>query len=368
MTMSERVYILTTKQVSQWKEVLNHCVNYDVYHLPEYHRLAEEQGEGNAILFVYESDLTVIAFPLLIRRVANLPGIETSDYFDTTSVYGYSGPISNNPYPSKDTIKRFNMYLRDYLVGKKVISAFSRLHPFFNQQIYLKYFPEGEIIDIGPTVAIDLTLPEYLQWQKYRSNHKRNIRKLKSEGVSCIHDESWTYLDAFVNIYYSTMISRKADRFYFFDRSYFFRLSELLREHVHLFIALKNEVVLAGGIFTFCNGIIQYHLGGTNPQYRKLAASKLVFDTVRLWGNRVGARMIHLGGGVGGKQDSLFFFKAGFSDARYTFRIWRSIINKEAYNEFLKLRQDWNKAHGLPEINKEYFPAYRSPVAKIKYD
>lgn len=43
----------------------------------------------------------------------------------------------------------------------------------------------------------------------------------------------------------------------------------------------EGEVVCAG-IFVFMGKIVQYHLGGTDPDYYGLAPGKLLFDQVRM--------------------------------------------------------------------------------------
>jgi hypothetical protein len=79
-------------------------------------------------------------------------------------------------------------------------------------------------------------------------------------------------------------------------------------------------------LFTIRDGVVQYHLGGTRDEFLKISPMALIFDTVRLWANDVGARVLHLGGGVGGtNDDSLFHHKGGFSDRRHNFVTWRWI-------------------------------------------
>jgi len=342
--MSETAYILTTEDAAQWEEVLDRCGPYDVYHLPAYHRLAEEQNEGSAVLFVFESGSVVIAMPFLIRRVQNLPGIEESTYFDATSVYGYPGPISNTGKISQETIARFHENLRDYLLAQNVVAVFSRLNPILGYEYLLKGFEGGEVVDVGSTVIIDLTLPPEKQWEVIRANHRRDIQNCRHLGVRCIEDERGQYLDAFINLYYETMVYKSAAEPYFFERSYFVRLWEGLRDNLHLFVALREKDVLSAALFTLCNGIIQYHLGGTDPRYRNIASSKLIFDVVRVWGYEHGARVLHLGGGVG------------------TFRIWRAVVDTAAYRECVERRRSWDVAHGMGAADEEYFPAYRCPT------
>ena len=359
--MSEQAYVLGTKQVDRWKDVLQRCGVYDIYHLVSYHRLAEEQEGRRATLLVLESGPAIIAMPMLVRQIEDLLGVERSEFCDATSVYGYPGPVSNLRQPTGDLLHHFAAFLHDYFESKKVVAVFSRLHPLFDQEPYLDSLG-GEILDIGPTVAIDLSLPPEGQRQKYRINHKRDINKAKREGVLCVHDEDWKHFDAFINIYYDTMRRRGASEYYFFNRDYFSRLRELLEDKIHLFIASKDGVVLSSNLFTLCNSIIQYHLGGTSSSHLDIASSKLVFDTVRLWGNEVGARIFHLGGGVGGREDSLFHFKAGFSNLRYRFRVWRAVIDSKAYQQLVEQKCAWNEAHEMEPIDEEYFPAYRCPT------
>jgi len=68
--------VLTTSQSDEWLSVLRHCsAMHDVYHLPGYHAVAERRGEGEARLFAYKQAGYTIALPLIIRTLADLPGI-----------------------------------------------------------------------------------------------------------------------------------------------------------------------------------------------------------------------------------------------------------------------------------------------------
>jgi len=358
--MSEIAYVLTTKEATQWREVLGRCGTFDVYHLPGYHRVAEEQCGGSAVLFVFESGSIVIAIPLLIRRIQNLPGIETSTYFDATSVYGYPGPLSNTEKVPQETINCFHKNLRDYLLAQNVIAVFSRLNPILRYEYLLEGFQGGEVVDVGPTVAIDLTLPPEEQWKKFRSGHRYDIKRCRRQGVHCIKDEDWQYFDSFIRLYYETMDYKDAAKTYFFERSYFARLREELQDNLHLFVAIRNGVVLSAALFTLCNGIIQYHLAGTDPQFRDLGSSKLIIDTVRLWGYENGAWVFHLGGGVGGKEDGVYRFKEGFSDLHYTFRAWRAVLDPPIYWKLVKKR--YPEYRGEQDVKKDgFFPLYRDP-------
>jgi hypothetical protein len=72
------------------------------------------------------------------------------------------------------------------------------------------------------------------------------------------------------------------------------------------------------------------------------------------WAKAAGNRVLHLGGGVGSRYDSLFRFKTGFSNLRSGFDTWRIICNHKRYDEL-------TEAAGLSHAPIDgLFPAYRA--------
>src|SRR4051812_15662803 len=72
----------------EWMEWLA-GVAHDFYHTAAYHLLAQEFGEGEAFLAVYGDRTRFVAWPHLVRRIAECPGLEDSAAKDVASVYGY---------------------------------------------------------------------------------------------------------------------------------------------------------------------------------------------------------------------------------------------------------------------------------------
>ena len=155
----------------------------------------------------------------------------------------------------------------------------------------------------------------------------------------------------------------KAEQSYFFDATYFSDLAKNLGPVLKLFIVkMPDGEVISGGLFTLCDGIVQHHLGGTRDTAVKLSPMVLVLETVRRWANENGAHTFHLGGGVGGKTDSLFQFKAHFSRQRHDFMTWRWIVAPSAYRELSRQKDRWNSKCGLRATSASFFPAYRCPI------
>jgi sugar O-acyltransferase (sialic acid O-acetyltransferase NeuD family) len=69
---------------------------------------------------------------------------------------------------------------------------------------------------------------------------------------------------------------------------------------------------------------------------------------------------------VGSKEDSLFHFKAGFSNRRHTFPTWRWVIEPEAYQELCDQSAQRNASHEVQWTSADYFPQYRCPTIPAK--
>ena len=70
---------------SKWSEIVSNCKEYDFYHTQSYHLL---ETDSSPVLIVVYFNQDYIALPIIIRE------IDGQNVYDTTSVYGYCGPIS----------------------------------------------------------------------------------------------------------------------------------------------------------------------------------------------------------------------------------------------------------------------------------
>jgi hypothetical protein len=354
--------ILQASQVDEWQSVLDRSVQHDFYFLPGYHALAEQRGEGKALLFVYEHGDYMIALPLLLRSLAGIVelGQEADGWQDATSVYGYAGPLASHEEVPGSVLHGFANAVKDALLERHVISVFSRLHPLIRQHHLLAGL--GDCQPCGQTVSIDLTLSPDQQRAQYRGTLKTRLNKFRSIGVTCEPDREKRHLAEFISIYQQTMRRVNAQDSYFFEPEYFTRLAETLGERLQLFTVKWGNEVMAAGLFTVCEGIVQYHLGGSSDAFLKLSPMTLLLDGVRLWANEQSARIFHLGGGVGARQDSLFQFKTGFSDCRHDFATWRWVVAPDHYQRLHETRQRWNRERALEPAAASFFPTYRCPA------
>jgi hypothetical protein len=341
----------------RWAQVVQRSAAHDIYHLAEYHLLAAERGEGEPRLLLYRDGDAFVALPLLLRPVpAALAGGDRM--LDACSVYGYPGPLRSPGLPEATGLG-FAAAAQEFLAARRVVAVFSRLNPLLGQEPLLAGL--GTIQRHGRTVSIDLTLPEAAQLRGYRSNHRRDLRALGADGHRCRIGCGGRDLEAFAAIHAETMRRVGAAAFYELGPEDLGRLHDRLGERVTLVLCEVDGEVAAAGLFLRQGSIVQYHLGGTCDADLSRAPMKLVMDFARAWFHARGATVLHLGGGLGGHEDSLFRFKAGFSDRRHVFCTWRWVVRPDDY---ARLCHPAGSCDGRAPDDGAYFPAYRCPGAR----
>jgi hypothetical protein len=98
---------------------------------------------------------------------------------------------------------------------------------------------------------------------------------------------------------------------------------------------------------------LHYHLSGTTDAGRTTGSSTLVLLEAARWAQANGYERFHLGGGLGGKEDSLHHFKARFDpEGLVPAAVGKAIHDEDAYR----------RLSGGSEVAFEgFFPAYRRP-------
>ena len=325
----------------KWSKLIKQAVIYDFHHTGYFHKI--DTNFISKLLLFCEND-NFIALPIVIRP------INGTEYFDITSVYGYAGPVYNfkENYDASKLVAFFRKSFVDFCKEQNIISVFSRLHPLIEQINIIGNL--GEIVDLNKTVSINLALSAEEQRKDYRKSLKSELNQLRRKEIEVKEAATKAEIDAFIAIYYETMDRVEATKNYYFSKEYFYEFMNNSDFEAKLLIAVKDDKVIAGAIFTLTDKIMQYHLAGTTEEYIRETPMKLILDEARLYGNETTAENLHLGGGVGGHDDdSLFRFKSGFSKNFKQFSVWKFIVDHEIYDELSKDK----------EVSG-FFPLYRS--------
>ncbi len=328
----------------EWCEVVA-AAQHDVYHLPGYVAASAPNDGGEPRALIVDDGDRQLLLPLVVRPVNGDTAV------DASSPYGYPGPIQTG-----ETDLAFQQAaLRtgvDLLAETGYVSLFIRTHPLLNTEP-----PPGVglVVQHGVTVAVDLRLSEEELWKQTRRNHRQQIRQALKKGYETDIDDGDRYLHEFKKLYRATMQDRAAGAYYFFDDRYFDALCEIQGCDLHIAIARQGDTIAAAGLFIVTGDIVQMHLTGHDGRFAADQPMKLVFHAVRAWAREQGLRVLHLGGGRGGEEDSLLHFKAGFSPLRQPYRTIRIVIDEPAY---ARLAAERDPALDPTDLSRA-FPAYR---------
>jgi hypothetical protein len=340
----------------RWSRLLGE-VSHDFYHLPCYAQVADENDGGSPLAY-YDGAGSGGAFliPLIQKRTPFASA--SNDQYDAASPYGYASPLCHDGIGIGDLRRAFQGFIA---TGARagLVSTFLRLHPLLSQTVAraLSGIANVTVFSHGDTVSIDLTLSEQALDGQLKTNHKRNIKKLHARGFTTRMDD-WADFPAFRRMYARTMQRVGAANYYYFGAAYFSRLRECLGEALHLCTVRSDRgEIVSGGLFTKIGRIVEYHLGATADGYEHLAPSKLMFYVVRNWAKQENAEVFHLGGGVGGKTDSLYEFKKGFATHVHEFQTVRIVHNALLYHELTRRWRTVTRAGG--ERGDNYFPINR---------
>ncbi|MBC8986490.1 GNAT family N-acetyltransferase [Pedobacter sp. N36a] len=342
-------HLISIRQSAQWIACVQAAVNYDFYHTWHYHAL---EKNGEPLLFVYEEADIFIALPLLKREINN------SGLFDLTSVYGYSGPISNLKFKdiNDQFLENFKQSFLNFMKTERYICLFSRLNPFIDQKVLIEKI--GGLSDNGKTVYMDLSIPIEEQRANYEKRLGRQIRQLRKMPYHIKEASTDEEIRLFTAMYTENMLRLGAGKRYFYGETYFKELLSGNKEECKLIVVYHAEEMICGAVIMCAGNVIRNHLSATANDYVHYSPSKLLTDEISVIGRQLGKQYFHLGGGLEGKEDSLFKFKYSFSRLLLEDNTWRFVSDHLVYNDLVKERND--------SRNINYFPLYRVPALSIK--
>lgn len=347
-------HILDLTQKDKWKNYLESLPvpQQDIYFTPEYYELYEQNGDGKACCFVFESGNELSLYPFLKNNIKTL-GYDLSDeYYDIQGAYGYNGVISSTY--DESFIKSFYKAFNEYCQGDNIIAEFTRFHPIMqnykfaqlNMTIYLN----------RKTVLINLDRSlEHIQ-ENYSGMCRRAIKKAIKSNVSVTSHSKNFNRKEFMNLYIKNMERVRAIPYLYFNEKYFNNLLKL--KNIIQFCAHYNDNIIASTICMFSHDYFHYHLGASSADFQILRPNNILFDEMIKYAKNFGFKYMHLGGGITTKgNDSLFNFKSNFSRSYKNFHIGTKIYNKNIYDCIM---QQWEKKFSeKKDTYKNMFLKYR---------
>lgn len=345
------IAVWNLEQAEVWDNVVRSFSGYDVYYLSGYVKAFYLHGDGEPLLFHYEGDgirgINVVMKRDIAKDSRFVGRIPEETYYDFATPYGYGGWLMEG---EGDPTPLFVAYL-NWCRAHQVVSEFVRFHPVLENHVWAA--PFYEVVPLGNTIAMDLSSPETV-WDNLTSKNRNMIRKARKNGVQVYDGRSPELYEMFREIYNATMDKDRAAAYYYFTSAFYTSVLGDLPQNARVFYAqLEDGTVIAASIMLAANGRLNYHLSGSQREYQHLAPTNLLLYEAALWGCANGCKSLHLGGGVGSGEDSLYHFKKAFyRGGPRRFHIGKKIFLPEIYEQLSAKRDN------LPESG--FFPRYRA--------
>lgn len=330
--------LIESNDAASWDAEVKSFTNWDIYYLNGYARSLEIHEGGTAFLVAFSHQGERLCYPVIQKDIAKAPGFDgllpENTWYDWETPYGYGGPLTDSTQFSAAAQNQFLDELTSYCTEHHVVTQFLRFHPMLNNHAVLSSVTDTRYM--RDTVYMDTSSPDTIL-NNLDSKNRNMIRKAVRGGVYCELRPIADY-HPFLELYWNTMERNSADAYYFFDESYFEKLKILLGGHVSILYALLDGRPISGAIFFHTNGAAHYHLSGSDPAFRSLAAGNLLLYEAALHACKNGVKTLHLGGGIT-PNDSLFGFKKQFNKTgQREFWIGRNIFDPAEYRSLLQLR------------------------------
>lgn len=341
--------IYTIQDADKWDNIVKTFKDYDVYWLSGYVKAFQIHGDGEPLLFYYEDENVKGINVVMKRDIAkdkhfeNI--LEPNKYYDFATPYGYGGWLIEG-----ENSKQLFIDYEQWCKNNNIVSEFVRFHPVVdNQRFSVNSY---EVIPLGQTIALDLSSKDVI-WDNITSKNRNVIRKAIKNGVKIYSSRNIEIYKKFIGIYNATMDKDNADKYYYFGEDFYKSILYDLKHNAQVFYAeLDDGTIIATSIMIYANGRMNYHLSGSLREYQNLAPSNLLLYEAALWGNANGYKTLHLGGGVGSGEDSLYKFKSAFNrNSNYRYHIGKKVFLQDEYQKLVSSRK---------EIQSEFFPKYRA--------
>jgi serine/alanine adding enzyme len=319
----------------RWDEVLRAAGVTDVYYSRGFVQASAALVDAEPVLLRLGGDAGEVLFACLLRH----------DPTDVVTPYGYGGPVGAGDAPPLDG---FPTAYEAWCDRRGVVSSFLVFHPLL-ANADSPASAGFRRIPLAGTVAWPLRDPDLLAGM--HKHHRRLVRRAQSAGYDVAVDQAPADLAEFAVVYEQTMRRAGASPFYFFPPRYW----DALAAGVKL---VRVDVRGGGELLASVLGMgeppwLHYHLGGATDAARGTGASHLALYSLARWGREHGFETLHLGGGVGGRDDSLLEYKLRFApEGRVGVSIGKAVHDRAGY---LRLS-------GAAEVDWDaFFPAYREP-------
>lgn len=334
---------------TSWHRILRRfpTVLQDVYFWPEYVSLHRFEPGSRAIMFVYQQSNKIWAYPFLFQPISHIgEHVLEQVYFDIQTAYGYGGPVSNSQ--DADFLTDAHDAFTTWCQREGVVAEFIRLHPILQTELWLD--SQVKLVYDRQTVSLNLAKLDH-NYMPFSKKARSTLRRAERLGLRVVTYPVADKLDQFIELYYRAMARLNADRYYYFNKDYFFGLSQLVQQDAVRFLIAENiKGAVSVGVFLKGATLLHYHLSASDVENYVPGAVNQILYTAAQIGRQNGLKQLHLGGGrTSMPTDSLLKFKQSMATDSYSYYIGRRVHNHEVYDH---LRQLWQQFY--PSLKSKY--------------
>lgn len=337
------------EEQAAWDSIVRSFHDYDVFYLSGYSKafMKEAPKNGKPILLLYENGEERAINVVFQRDIAlddKLTGkFETGLYFDLITPYGYGGFWGNISDWDK-----LNKHYMTYCMEKCYICEFVRFELFTD---YYKYYG-GDVETRTHNVVRSLEMPLDEMWMDFKQKVRKNVKKANTYNLEILIENNEEHLEDFLRIYSSTMDRTDAEAEFYFSKQFYEEMGTMKDNIMYFYVLYGGKIISAELILYGAENCYSY-LGGTDREYFDVRPNDFLKYEIIKWAKKKGLKKFVLGGGYG-KDDGIFQYKLCLAPhGGQDFYIGRKIFNKELYDKLVGLRD-------CEELNKKYFPLYRS--------
>lgn len=344
------------EETKEWDKIVKSFEKYDVYYLNGYTMAFQLHSDGVPQLFYFNNTQMRAMNVVMKRDIAEdkhfAGNVKKNTYFDFATPYGYGGFIIEGEI-TEDNLKCLDEEYTLICKNSGIISEFTRFHPVLkNYEVVEGIY---KTLTLGKTITMDLSSIEQI-WSNLSHQNRTNIRKAKDLGVNIGWGREPELFEKFREMYNVTMNYDNAKSYYYFKKDFYDSILRNLEDSSLIFYATSEEKIIAVSLVLYTNKQIHLHLCASDREYMHLAPNNLLYYQVACWGCDNGYTSLHMGSGVGGKEDSLYRFKKGFNRKSDTYLIiGEKKFDENKYNiltNYRKQEQDYDE-------DTSFIPAYR---------
>ena len=347
--LNEKPLILNTTQHEEWVAKIKKISDRNIVHYPQYFKIYESYGDGIGECFVFECDEGIVIHPYLRRKIPN-----EQFFTDLITPYGYGGPIAK-AFLGQDMqklVSKFCEAFEKYAIETKTVSQFIRFHPILQNNLHFKGTLNGLALQCK-NVAINYGCDNNIVPNQIRARFQTYANKAKRSGLRFVELSLKDYEIKFHSLYSASMDRKKHDGYYRFSMDFIRLLTQNLESNFKCFAVLLGERICSIALCIIYEGHLDYFLAASDYEMLSLYPNHLLVSEISQWASDNGCTDFHLGGG----NDSLLFFKQGFSKINRDYYVCRTIFDHEAYEQLTK--DHYSKNQTSIEGSSLWFPAYR---------